>query len=189
MTQNLWQEKLKLTCPKGVVDIVVFGSAVFGMDGARDLDISVIFEKIPLKVQLECSQKIKNELKKKVDKEIHISSFDFYSLLNEGNFARDGILFYGKSLISGKNFSENFGLVPKLRIKYDLKDLEKKGKVRFNYLLNGKQGNYGLIKKYGGKIVSPGVLEISPEYERIFTEKMKNVTDKLTLEKCFTINS
>jgi len=33
----------------------------------------------------------------------------------------------------------NIGLNPRIQILYNLRDLEKKDKVRFNYLLNGKK--------------------------------------------------
>ncbi len=72
-----------------------------------------------------------------------------------------------------------------LRISYILKNLKKKDKVRFNYLLNGKGGNYGLLRKYGGKIIYPGVVETSPENENIFLDKMKKITDKLKIERSF----
>lgn len=185
MTQNLWQKKLKLIYPKEVMDIVLFGSAVFDFESASDLDIAVIFKKIPLKQQLECSQKIKNQLRQKFNKEIHLSSLDFYSLFDDGNFAREGILFYGKSLINGKDFAENFGLKPILRIYYKLDKLEKKDKVRFNYLLSGRGGKYGLFKKYSGRIKSPGVIEISPEHEKVFLESMKKISNDVSIERCF----
>jgi len=185
MTQNLWRKKLKLIYPKEAIDIVLFGSAVFDFGNSRDLDVAVIFEKIPLKKQLDYSQKIKNQLKKKFDKEVHINSFDYYSLFKSGNFAREGILFYGKSLISGKNFAERFGLKPVLRIRYKLEKLEKKEKVKFNYLLSGRGGKYGLFKKYSGKILAPGIIEISPEHEKVFLEKMKAISKNISVEKCF----
>jgi len=185
MTQNIWQKSLKLTYPKDVIDIVLFGSTIFDSDTAKDIDIAVIYEKIPLKEQLEHSQKIKNQLKKIFGKKIHMTSFDLYSLLDSGNFAREGILFYGKSLITKENFSVRFGIIPRLRIKYDLKDLQKKDKVRFNYLLSGRLGSYGLLRKYGGRIISPGVVEIMPEHEKIFSQKMKKLIKNPLLEKIF----
>jgi len=185
MTQKLWQKKLKLDYSNNVIDIVQFGSSVLEESKPNDLDIAVIFKNIQLKEQLEERQKIKNQLQKQVELPIHIESFDFNSFFDKGNFAREGILFYGKSLISGKNFSENLGLIPKLIISYVLKDLKKKDKVKFNYMLNGKGGSYGLLRKFSGKITYPGAVETAPEYENVFLKHMKKITNKISIEKVF----
>lgn len=182
---KLWQKKQTLKYSKDVLDIVQFGSSV--VEGAKpnDIDIAVIFNKIPVKDQLNESQDIKKQIQENIELPIHISSFDLYSLFDKGNFAKEGILFYGKSIISQKEFSLLFGIKPKLEIHYILKDLEKKDKIKFNYLLNGKGGKYGLIKKYSGKIISPGVIETSPEHEKVFTEAMKKITKKIVVKKMF----
>ena len=185
MMQKLWQKKLKLNYSKNVIDIVQFGSSVLEESEPKDIDIAVIFQKIPLKEQLEERQKIKNQIQKLVELPVHIESFDFYSFFDKGNFAKEGVLFYGKSLINKNNFSENFGLIPKLRISYVLKDLKKKDKVRFNYLLNGKKISYGLLRRYEGKIIAPGVVETLPEHENIFLEKMKKITKNIKVERVF----
>ncbi|MEI6058965.1 MAG: hypothetical protein WCP89_04305 [archaeon] len=185
MTQKLWQKKLKLDYSKDVLDIVHFGSSVLEGSEPNDLDVAVIFKNISVKEQLEERQKIKNQIQKHIELPVHIESFDINSFFDKGNFARGGVLFYGKSLISGKNFSENFGLIPKLMISYVLKDLKKKDKVKFNYMLNGKGGSYGLLRKFGGSISSPGTIEISPEYESIFLKPMKKITPKILVERVF----
>ena len=184
---KLWQKKLKLNYSKEVVDIVQFGSSIFEGSEPKDIDIAVIFKKIPIKEQLEERQNIKNQIQKHIELPVHIESFDFYSFFDKGNFAKQGVFFYGKSIINGNNFAENFGLIPKIRIFYVLKDLEKKGKVRFNYLLNGKGGSYGLLRRYGGKIITPGLAETLPENEKMFLEEMKKITTNLSLEKVFVV--
>lgn len=183
--QKLWQTKLKLNYSDEVVDIIQFGSSVLEESNPSDMDIAVIFDKTPIKIQLEERQKIKKQIQELTELPVHMESFDVSSLFKESNFAREGILFYGKSLLNGKSFSEKFGIIPKLRISYVLNNLKKKDKVRFNYLLNGKGGNYGLLKKYGGKIIYPGVLETSPENENLFLNKMKKITDKIKVERDF----
>ena len=185
MTQKLWQKKLKLSYSDEVIDIVQFGSSIFEDSRPNDIDIAVIFKKIPVKEQLIERQKIKKQIEKITELPVHVESFDFYSFFERGNFAREGILFCGKSLITAKNFAENFGMTPKLRIYYALENLEKKDKVKFNYLLSGKGGNYGLLRKYGGKIISPGVVETFPENEKLFIDKMKKITDKIIIERIF----
>lgn len=193
MMQKLWLKKPKLNYSSDVLDIVQFGSSIFEIENLdldnstlpRDIDIGVIFNKIPIKEQLEQSQRIKNQLQKKTNLKIDIKSYDLYSLLDKSNFAREGILFYGKSLISGENFAKKFGLIPKLRIKYNLSKLKKKDKVRFNYSLSGKQKKYGLLRKYKGELISPKIIEISPEYEKIFLKKLKSITKTLEIKRVF----
>ncbi len=184
---KLWQKKQNLKYSKDVLDIVQFGSSV--MEGAKpnDIDIAVIFQKISLKDQLNESQKIKKQIQENIELPIHISSFDLYSFFDKGNFAKEGILFYGKSLIFHDEFSNRLGIKPKLNIFYSLRNLEKKDKIKFNYLLNGKGGKYGLLKKYGGRIISPGVIEISPEHEFIFTESMKKITKNISVKNIFEL--
>lgn len=182
MMQKLWQGKPKLDYSNDVADVVQFGSSIHS-DKPNDIDIAVIFGKIPIKEQLNQSQEIKKQLQKISEKPVHISSFDFYSLFSSGNFARENIIFNGRSIISGEYFAENFGLTPAVQISYSLKNLNKKDKIRFNYLLNGKKGKYGLLRKFGGKIISPGMIEIAPENQELFISSMKEITDRLSVKK------
>ncbi|MEK6925997.1 MAG: hypothetical protein AABW50_01835 [Nanoarchaeota archaeon] len=183
MTLKLWQKRPKLHFSKDIIDIVQFGSSVIEGKSPNDIDIAVIFNKIPVKDQLNQAQKIKEDLKKIIKIPVHIKAFDFYSLFNKANFSKDNIILYGRSLISGDYFSNYFGFKPKILIKYYLRGLKKKDKVRFNYSLNGKKGKYGMLKNYGGKILSPGLIEIEPEFEEIFINSMKKITAKIEVIK------
>lgn len=183
MTQKLWQKKLKLNYSKDVYDIVQFGSSVIEEKIPSDIDIAIIFKKIPLKDQLIQAQKIKKQLQKISKLQIHTKSYDLYSLFDKSNFAKENILFYGKSLLYQDYFSKKFGFSPRLQIYYFLKDLKKKDKIRFNYLLNGKKGKYGLLRKYKGKLLKPGLIEIFPEYEEIFTKSIKKLITNFELRK------
>ncbi len=183
MIQKLWQKKLKLNYSKSVIDIVQFGSSVMEGKEARDIDIAVVFHKILLKEQLEEAQKIKKQLEKESDKEIHISSLDLDGLFDKSNFAREGIIFYGKSLISGESFSKKMGFMPKLQISYSLEKLKKKDKVRFHYMLRGKKGKYGLLREYGGELVNPGMIEIAPEYEELFVNSIKEFVSDFNVRR------
>ena len=173
MTQKLWLKKLKLNYNKDVLDIVQFGSSVEEGKIPNDIDIAVIFNKIPLKEQLDQAQKIKKQLEKLVELPIHINSFDFYTLFDNSNFAKDSILFYGKSIIHQKDFSKSLGFSSKIQIYYSLEKLRKKDKIRFNYMLSGKGGKYGLLKEHNGELLKPGLIEINPEFENIFVSSIK----------------
>jgi predicted nucleotidyltransferase len=183
MMLKLWLKKLKLNYSKKVFDIVQFGSSVLEESKPNDIDIAVIFEKIPIKEQLEEAQKIKKQLQKFSEIPIHIISFDLYTLLNEANFTKENILFYGKSLISKDYFAKKFGLIPRIQISYSLKHLKKKDKIRFHYMLKGKKGEYGILRKYNGKLLNPGLIEILPESELILTKSIKNFIDKFEIRK------
>lgn len=183
--QKKLQKKLELSYSENIIDIVQFGSSVIEGKLPNDIDIAVIFKKIPLKEQLEESQNIKTQLEPRFDKPIHIKSYDLYSLFEKGNFAKESILFYGKSLISGKYFSEYFGIMPKIQITYSLARLQKKDKVRFNYLLNGKGGNYGMLREYSGKLLGPGLIQINPEYQEVFVNSLNKITDELKINRIF----
>jgi predicted nucleotidyltransferase len=178
---------LKLNYSSDVIDIVQFGSSVIDEKVPRDIDVAVIFKNISLKKQLNEAQNIKRQLEKESEHEIHIKSYDFYSLFDKTNFAIEGIIFYGFSLITGKKFALLFGLNPKIRIKYDLLNLEKKDKVRFNYALSGKQKKYGLLKKFNGKLIAPQIIEIFPENEIIFVNALNKITNRIILEKIFVL--
>ncbi len=185
MTYRLWLKKLKLNYSKDIIDIVQFGSSVILGVIPKDVDIAVIFQKIPLKEQLNQAQEIKKQFQEQVDLPIHISSFDFYSLLDKGNFAKEDLFFYGKSIITGGYFAKKFNLNPQLQISYNLFKLKKKDKVRFNYLLNGKKGNYGLLRAHDGKLLNPGLIEIPPECEKIFIDRIRDIIQDFKMKRVF----
>src|SRR3989344_1473750 len=173
MMQKLWLKKPTLNYSKNVLDIVQFGSSVEDGKIPNDIDIAVIFNKIPLKEQIDGAQEIKRQLEKHLEIPIHINSFDFYSLFDSSNFAKESILFSGKSIIHGDDFAKRFGFSPKIQIYYSLKKMKKKDKVRFNYMLSGKGGEYGLLREHKGELLKPGLIEINPESENVFVNSIK----------------
>ncbi len=185
MIQYHWQKKPVLKYNHDVMDIVQYGSSIIKSEEPNDIDIAVIFRKTPLKQQLEESQRIKMQLEKFTDKPIHIKNFDMETLFNKGNFARESIMFYGKSIITGKYFAEELGLKPMLQAKYSLEGLEKKDKVRLHYALKGK-GNYkGFLEKHNGQMIGPGIVVVPPEYEVLLLKKIKAITENYNTIKVF----
>lgn len=183
MTQKLWLKKQKLNYSKNVIDIVQFGSSVEEGKTPNDIDIAVIFNKIPLKEQLDQSQEIKKQLEKLIDIPLHINSYDMHSLFDSSNFAKESILLCGKSIIHGDNFAKKLGFTPKIQIYYSLEKLKKKDKIKFNYMLNGKGGEYGLLRKHGGSLLKPGLIEILPESESIFVNAIKKFKIEFRVKK------
>jgi hypothetical protein len=184
----LWQKKLELNYPKSVLDIVQFGSSL-QKENPNDIDLAVIFEKIPLKDQLAIGQAIKEQIEKKTNIPIHLKVYDLYSFFNEGNFAKESILFYGISIITKKYFSENFGMIPLIEINYSFEDKKKKDKVRFNYMLSGKKGKYGLLREYKGKLIKPGIIAIKPEHQQIFIDAIKKEKVNYAIKKIFAVKN
>lgn len=164
-----------------------FGSSVYEVNknvehNPNDIDIAVFFEKISLKEQLNKAQSIKKELQKQTKLPIHIKAFDYYSFFNEGNFAKENILFYGISIITKKYFAERFGLKPYLLINYSLKGLPKKDKVKLNYWLKGKK-NYSGFLESKGRLISPGTILVEPKYEKIIIYLIKKITSNFYINK------
>jgi predicted nucleotidyltransferase len=169
---KLWQKKLKLKFSNNVFDIVQFGSSTLDDSNPSDIDIAVIYQKIPLKTQLNESQLIKKQLKLLTNLDIHIKSYDLYTLLDPSNFAKQGILFNGISLLDKKPLANKFELYPFLYIEYDLSNLLKKDKVRFHYMLKGKGKFKGLLQKNKGELVKPGLIKINPQNKLVFEKSI-----------------
>ena len=189
MMHALWQKKLELHYSKDVLDIIQFGSSTLEGKQPRDIDIAVLFQKIPIKTQLEQAQMIKQQLQKNSEISVHITSLDLYSLFNEANFARESILLNGISLLSGFPFAARFGLLPRIHIHYSLVRLQKKDKIRFHYMLQGKKGRYGLLRQYHGKLLQPGLIEIQPQHEHLFLEAIRLYNVSIKVEKIFLASS
>jgi len=72
--------------------------------------------------------------------------------------------------------SENIKEAPK-------KNVKRRTSKKFNYMLSGKNKKYGLLRKYNGKIVKPGMIEIFPEYGDLFIDNIKKITSHFELKK------
>ena len=90
-------------------------------------------------------------------------------------------------MISGEYFAHRFGLNPVLQIFYSLKKLKKKDKVRFHYMLQGRAGKYGLLRKYDGKLINPGAIEMPPEYEEIFIKAIKEIISDFGMKRILVV--
>ena len=82
MTQKLWLKKLKLNYSSNVIDIVQFGSSIFEDSDPNDIDMGIIFKKIPIRTQPEESQKIKNQFLLVVLLTVHFHQMLLNGVLN-----------------------------------------------------------------------------------------------------------
>ena len=129
---------------KTIFDVVVYGSLVKGKTTSRDIDIAVIFVEGNLRERLDKIQDIKSKLKLLHEK-IDIKQITLKDLFSTDFFARTGILLEGVSIFRKKTFSEILGFKAHTLFWYGIKDLTHTQKVRFKYILAGRNGMKGII--------------------------------------------
>jgi len=154
-----------------IFDIVVYGSLIKGKYEPEDIDIVVIFKEGLLNERLEIIQRIKRRIK--TNKKIDIKGVLLIDLFKPEFFARSGIFFEGISLIDGKPFSNKIGFNGAVIFFYNLKNKNHTEKVKFNYLLSGRNNKEGLIKLFEGKQLAPGVFQLPIKNSIKFEEILK----------------
>ena len=177
------KRSLKNENNKNIFDIVIYGSSVKGKLNPNDVDILVIFNEGNLKERLGKIQEIKKEITTK--EKLDIKGILLEELFKEEFFARSNIFAEGISLFTGENFSKKIGYTGYCLFIYSLKDKKHSEKVKFNYLLSGRN-NKGLTKELGGTFLGPGVIKVpvknSMEFEEILNKHEVQFTKKTILE-------
>ena len=140
---------------KTIFDIVIYGSFVMGKENPNDIDVAVIFNSGTLKERLVKLQDIKRNIK--LDIKLDIKSVLLEELFKEEFFGRTGIFFEGQSIFDEISFSKKIGFESFSMFTYNLRNKNHNEKVKFNYILSGRN-NIGLIKKLKGRQISPGVI-------------------------------
>lgn len=170
MLKNLKKILESENIDKSIFDIIIYGSAVKGKYDARDIDILVIFLEGSLRERLDKLQEIKGRIKSSLD----ISGLDIKQILlkelfSPEFFAKKGIFLEGISVFRGKSFSELLGFKAFALFWYDLKGMTHGQKVKFNYLLAGRNTK-GLIEEYNGERLVSGALKIPIKNSLIFED-------------------
>lgn len=155
---------------KTIFDIVVYGSAVKGKTMPRDFDIIVIFREGTLKERLTKIQSIKKNIK--LEKKIDVKGILWEELFQEEFFARSGIFLEGISLFDEKPFSHKVGFEGFTIFMYNLQDKTHTEKVKFNYILSGRD-DIGIVKMLEGKHLAPGIIQIPIKNSLEFEEVLK----------------
>lgn len=152
---------------KAIFDIVVYGSAVKGKNQVNDIDIAIIFREGTLKERLAKTQEIKKKIitKEKLD----VKAILLDELFQEAFFARSGIFLEGISLFDGREFSKKIGFKGCSLFIYTLKNKTHTEKVKFNYVLSGRNGT-GIVKLLEGRHLAPGVIQIPMKSSLEFAE-------------------
>lgn len=158
------------TQDKTIFDIVLYGSVTKGKTTPGDIDIAVIFRGGTLKERLAKVQTIKKKITyaEKVD----IKGVLWEELFQEEFFARSGIFLEGISICDGMPFSYKIGFEGHVIFVYDLRDKSHTEKVKFNYVLSGRQTK-GIVALLEGKHVAPGVIQLPIKNALEFEEVLK----------------
>ncbi|MBS3145587.1 nucleotidyltransferase domain-containing protein [Candidatus Woesearchaeota archaeon] len=155
---------------RSIFDIVLYGSAVKGKYSPGDIDIAVIFREGALKDRLDKIQLIKRKIK--TEKKIDIKGFLFEELFQENFFGRSGIFLEGISIFDGKRLAGKIGFESRAIFIYNLRKKSHTEKVKFNYVLAGRNAK-GIVKMLEGKHLAPGVVEMPIKNSLEFEEVLK----------------
>lgn len=137
----------KLERTKGVIRVVLFGSAVKGKAAPGDIDVLAIVRNkgVPLP---------------KLGKGFHVVRIEPAELLGHSLFRT--ILLEGR-LPNGRQFSsEAAGLSQKVLYLYDLRNLAGTGKSRFAHALFGRRKGEGLLDRLNGERLGSGAVSVPP---------------------------
>ena len=172
MLKNL-KKHLKSEKDKTIFDIVIYGSAVKGKEDARDIDILVIFFEGTLKERLDKLQEIKSRLKDVgTETAIDIKQILLKELFSSSFLARTGILLEGVSIFTNKKFCETLGFRSFTLFWYSLKELTHTEKVKFNYILAGRNTK-GMINEVNGQKLVNGAIKVPIENSAIMERILK----------------
>ncbi|MGE0792775.1 MAG: nucleotidyltransferase domain-containing protein [Candidatus Woesearchaeota archaeon] len=172
MTLEKLKKYLQKKINETVFDIIIYGSCVKGKSKPNDIDVLVIFNnEFSLKQRLDEIQKIK--LEENFDFKLDIKQILLQELFSASFLARTGIFLEGISIKQNKLFSETIGFKSFSLFTYDLSNLKHSEKVKFNYILAGRNKK-GIIEELSGIRLVSGAIKIPIENSLIFEEILKN---------------
>ena len=142
------KEKIRGIDLKNIENIFLFGSAVKGKEFPEDIDICIVFKD---KVHKEILSGIEHKLK---EHKVHISSLTVNDFFKKPHPLAKTIFLEGLNIFNRKPFINNFVFSSYVLYSYDLSKLKPSEKVRFVYLLKGRNSKEGIIKKLGGEWIA-----------------------------------
>ena len=170
--KNKWRKSWKTE----VIDIFIFGSAIKGKYKPNDIDLCFVFQdKINLSIIKEAEMLL--------GEKFHCSYLRTDDFIKEIHSLAKTILLEGRSIITGKTLAEGYGLAAKLLFFYDLSSEEPSKKVRFVYLLRGRDGLEGLVKKFGGEFFSNNAFLLPIDKDKEMQEIMDSWKIKYRRQK------
>jgi len=157
----------------GVWDIVVYGSYARGKESASDIDIAIILPKVTSAgTKLILCQQIRKMLADENYK-IDAKAADIKDMQNTSFLAREGIIAEGYSLLKNKPFAAIFGFSAFTLVEYSFKNIAPAKQKMFYYALQGRKKGRGMLARFGGRILSKGILEVPTAHY----EKLKSLID------------
>lgn len=154
-----------------VWDICIYGSFVRGKKDIRDIDLAIIMKK-PTSVEkkLELSQELRSSLKRDCKHELDVECVDIHDFLDPSFMAKTGIIAEGFLILKRKQLAKVLGFRDYAVFTYNLKNLTNSEKTMFNYSLNGRRGEKGIIKHKSSEHMGSGVLKVPIEHSGEFIE-------------------
>lgn len=129
-----------------IIDIILFGSSVRGKENPSDVDILIVYKD---KEDLDLDYELKKGLNN-AGINAQITSKKYIDLSKPSFQAREAVLSEGYSLINNVFISRGLGYSNMRLFRYELKTLDKSGRMRFYYALYGRNGSEGILKALGG---------------------------------------
>ncbi|MCK5022568.1 MAG: nucleotidyltransferase domain-containing protein [Candidatus Aenigmarchaeota archaeon] len=155
---------------KKIWDICIYGSFVRGKIKSNDIDIAIILkEPLCVNKKLEIAQELRSHLKE-LEHEFDVKCVDIKDFIDPSFMAGAGIIGEGFLLVKGRKLSEVLGFKSYAIFTYNLKNLTNSEKVMFNYSLNGRRGESGLLDITNSEHIGSGVLKTPVEKSEEFKE-------------------
>ena len=158
---------------KSIFDIVIYGSTVRGKTKIRDVDVAIIFGKeVSIGKKLGLAQVFKAQIKPLLSYEIDVKCVSFSDFTDQTFMARAGILAEGYSLLKKSFLSVQFGFEPRTVFIYSLAGLSNSKKTTFQYILNGRRGQAGLLSSHNCRHLGSGAILVplthTEEFKQLF---------------------
>lgn len=150
-----------------IFDVILYGSLTRGKQEPSDIDIAVIFKQGTLKERLAKLQEMKRRIS--FEEKIDLKGILWEELFDESFFARSGLILEGISLLDELPISQKMDFESYSLFQYDFQGKTHTQKVKFNYLLKGRK-TIGMIKKYEGHHLAPGIVQIPIRHSSIFEQ-------------------
>lgn len=170
---SLIKKKIKSWIRKNkVVDVIVFGSYVRSKYKPNDIDLMIVVHDAQEKQTFD----LIDSLSKIVDKFGH--NFQINSMTEKGFIRGDStlvktLLAEGVSMLKNRKISELYGYKAYSLFNYTLKGFRPSKRVRFHYLLRGRNHEKGILDEVGGEIIGSGVIKVPTSQEDLMKEIFK----------------
>lgn len=155
-----------------VLDVVLFGSSVRGKFNPNDIDLCIIIKDDDEKKSLDLVDSL-GKLTDELGFRFHINIL-VASAFVSGNTLAKTLLSEGYSIRKNKSFSLVLGFESKSLFIYTLKHFSPSKRVKFHYLLKGRYGSEGILKKANGELLGTGSILVPTEKE----DFLKEIFDK-----------